>query len=80
MWRLATGLAASLTALGLVAGFPAAASAAAPPPPAPGIAPGAVAEGVGVVDLFYTAANGTVWLPGSRRISNCAPPRPSSSA
>jgi hypothetical protein len=61
LWRLATGLAASLTALGLVAGFPAAASAAAPPPPAPGIAPGAVAEGAGLVDLFYTAADGTVW-------------------
>jgi hypothetical protein len=60
-WRLAAGLAASLITLGLVAGFPVAAYAAPPPPPAAGVAPSAVAESTGVVDLFYVAPNGTVW-------------------
>jgi hypothetical protein len=59
--RLTCGLAASLTALGLAAVLPAAVASAAPPPPAAGVAPGAAAESAGLIDLFYTAADGTVW-------------------
>lgn len=59
-WRLAAGVATSLAALGAAVLVPGVASAA-PLPPAPGVAPGAAAESAGVVDLFYVAADGTVW-------------------
>jgi hypothetical protein len=58
--RVIAGLATSLAALGLAAASVTVASAA-PPPPAPGIAPAAVAGSSVGLNVFYTAANGTVW-------------------
>ena len=42
-------------------GFPGGRVRRAAAPPAAGVAPSAVAESTGVVDLFYVAPNGTVW-------------------
>lgn len=64
--RPALALITALAGAGLAA-LPATAASARPMPPpfilppAPGVAPGAVAVGGNAVDVFYTAADGSVW-------------------
>lgn len=69
--RLSAGLATSVAAVGL-ATVAATSASAAPLPPAPGIAPAVVRAGE--TDVFYTAANHTVWtlVPGgtATQVSN----------